>query len=245
MRIFPAIDLRDGKVVRLTQGDYDRMEVYSADPVSMARAFKAQGAGCLHVVDLDGAKDGMLVNDKVIRELAQLEGLFIEVGGGIRDEARIQAYLQAGVSRVILGTVAITDYPFVQRMAQKYGAAIAVGVDARDGMVAVNGWKQITDTPSLAFCEKLAGDGVQTVIYTDISKDGTLSGTNLEAYRALSKIQGLNIVASGGISYEHEILALKEMGIGAAIVGKAVYAGKLDLKRIIELARTEKGEGQC
>lgn len=245
MQIFPAIDLRDGRVVRLTQGDYDRMEVYSEDPIAVARAFKEQGAECLHVVDLDGAKDGRLVNDGVIRELAGIDGLFIEVGGGIRDEERIQAYLQAGVDRVILGTVAITDYPFVRRMALQYGAAIAVGVDARDGMVAVNGWKQITDTPSLDFCRKLAEDGVQTVIYTDISKDGTLSGTNLEAYRALSGIEGLGIVASGGISYENEILALKEMGVGAAIVGKAVYAGKLDLKRIVRLAQGKKEETPC
>lgn len=233
MRIFPAIDLRDGKVVRLTQGDYDRMEVYSADPVSMARAFKAQGAGCLHVVDLDGAKDGMLVNDKVIRELAQLEGLFIEVGGGIRDEDRIRRYLDLGVGRCILGTIAVKDFDFTERMAQTYGDRIAVGVDARDGYVAVSGWKELSAEKGVDFCRRLRDAGVQTVIYTDISRDGAEQGTNLALYRELAKIEGLDITASGGVSSLEELRELRKIGAKAAILGKALYTGRLDLKTVI------------
>lgn len=239
MQIFPAIDLRGGQVVRLTQGDYDQMDIYSPDPTEIVRKFKACGARNLHVVDLDGAKDGQLVNFDAIRAIAQEGGLFIEVGGGIRDEERIRQYLGLGVGRVILGTVAVKNPAFVAEMAAKYGGQIAVGVDAKDGLVAVNGWKEITQTKSVDFCRELVKMGVQTVIYTDISKDGELKGTNLDIYGTLSQIDGLDIVASGGISYEREITALKEMGIYAAIVGKAIYTDKLDLKRVLALAEVE------
>lgn len=236
MEIFPAIDLRNGQVVRLTQGDYDQMEVYASNPAEIARQFKKIGARNLHVVDLDGAKDGTLANFEAIRSIAEEGGLFMEVGGGIRDEQRIQTYLELGVNRVILGSAAITNFPFLQEMVKQYGEKIAVGVDAKDGMVAIHGWKEVTDTDAVDFCRTLRDVGVRTVIYTDISKDGGLQGTNLEIYRTLHTIQGLSMVASGGISFLDEITALKEMGIDAAIVGKAVYTGKLDLSQVLALA---------
>ena len=239
MYIYPAIDLRDGKVVRLTKGDYDQMEVYSSDPSLIAKSFRQAGATHLHVVDLDGAKDGKLCNYEIISKLAA-EDLFVEVGGGIRDEERVRAYLDAGVKRVILGSAAIENPAFAWEMAEKYGDAIAVGVDASEGKVAIHGWKVITEVDSLDFCKELVKNGVSTVIYTDISKDGTLSGTNLEIYKKLSSIEGLSIIASGGITFEHEIAILRDMNLHGAILGKALYTGKLDLARAIAIG--EKGE---
>lgn len=235
MKIFPAIDLRDGKAVRLYQGDYDQMTVYSDSPVEVAKSFKAKGADCLHLVDLDGAKDGRLVNFDTIKEIVEEVDMYVEVGGGIRDEERIRQYLELGVGRVILGTIAVKDPEFLEAMVTKYGERIAVGVDARDGYVAVNGWKEITDRESFEFCRYLRDIGVKTVIYTDISRDGGLEGTNMEAYRKLQNIEGLEVTASGGISFEEEITALKDVA-AAAILGKAIYSGKLDLERAVKLA---------
>jgi phosphoribosylformimino-5-aminoimidazole carboxamide ribotide isomerase len=236
MQIFPAIDLRNGQVVRLTQGDYEQMVIYSQDPVQIAAQFIEQGAQNLHIVDLDGAKDGRLVNFHSIKKIMAQGGLFVQVGGGIRDEERIRQYLDLGVNRVILGTIAVKDFAFLQRMVDKYKEKIAVGVDAKNGFVAINGWQEVTDIPSLQFCQKLADCGIETVIYTDIAKDGELAGTNLQIYDSLRQID-LDIVASGGISFEDEIVQLKEMDIYAAIVGKAIYTNTLDLGRIIELAK--------
>lgn len=235
MKIFPAIDLRDGRVVRLFQGDYDQMTVYSQEPVKVARDFKAKGADCLHLVDLDGARDGRLVNFDTIKTITDQVDMFVEVGGGIRDEERIRQYLQVGVGRVILGTAAVKNPEFLEEMVAKYGEKIAVGVDSRDGYVAVNGWEELTDKKSLRFCEYLRDIGVKTVIYTDISRDGGLKGTNMEVYRSLAQIQGLDIVASGGISFEEEIISLRGL-VSGAILGKALYSGRLDLKRAVELA---------
>lgn len=235
MKIFPAIDLRDGKAVRLFQGDYDQMTVYSEDPVDIARSFKAKGAECLHLVDLDGAKDGKLVNFDTIKAIVEQVDMYVEVGGGIRDEERIRQYLELGVGRVILGTIAIKDPEFLEEMVSKYGEKIAVGVDARDGFVAINGWKEITDKESFEFCRYLRDIGVKTVIYTDISRDGSLQGTNIEAYKKLREIEGLEITASGGISFEEEIVTLKDIA-DAAILGKAIYSGMLDLQRAVQLA---------
>ncbi len=236
MKIFPAIDLRDGKVVRLFQGDYDQMTVYSDDPVEIASSFKAAGAGNLHLVDLDGAKDGKLVNYDSIKKITENVDMFVEVGGGIRDEERIRQYLEIGVGRVILGTVAVKDtLEFLEEMVAKYGDRIAVGVDSKDGYVAVNGWKEVTDRESFEFCRYLQQIGVKTVIYTDISRDGSLEGTNMEAYRKLAKIENLDIVASGGISFYEEIEQLRDV-VSAAILGKAIYSGKLDLAKAVELA---------
>ena len=205
MQLFPAIDLRGGQVVRLTQGDYDRMTVYGQDPCAQARSFVAAGAKNLHVVDLDGAKDGTLSNYDTIAALAKQGGLYIEVGGGIRTEERIEKYLSLGVGRCILGSVAVTDFAFTARMLQKYGDKIAVGVDARDGYVAINGWKELSNEKGVDFCRRLYKAGVGTVIYTDISRDGAERGTNLALYRELSVIDGLNVTASGGVSSLDEL----------------------------------------
>ncbi len=236
MQIFPATDILGGKVVRLTKGDYNQVKIYADSPAEMALEFMKDGATNLHMVDLDGAKDGLPVNFDAIREAAKIDGLFIEVGGGIRNMQRIEDYLSLGVKRVILGTAAIRNYPFVEEAVKKYGGAIAVGVDAKEGFVAVSGWQETTNVNSVEFCKKLRDTGVSTVIYTDISKDGMLSGTNLEIYKELSEIEGLDIVASGGITFIDEIKALSEMNIYGAIVGKAVYEDKLSLKDALAAA---------
>ena len=233
MKLYPAIDLRGGQAVRLYQGDYDQMTVYNADPVAQAQAFLDAGARCLHVVDLDGARDDTTANLETIAAIAALGGLFIEVGGGIRDEARIRRYLDLGVGRCILGTVAVKDFGFTARMAQRYGARIAVGVDMKDGFVAVNGWREVTPEPGVAFCRRCAAAGVQAVIATDIARDGTLQGTNLDLYRELLTIPGLEITASGGIARMEELAELQAMGCHAAILGKSIYTGAIDLAEAV------------
>lgn len=234
MQIFPAIDLRGGQVVRLYQGDYDQETVYGADPCAQARAFLDAGAQYLHVVDLDGARDGSPANFDSIAAIARQGGLYIEAGGGIRTEERIRQYLDLGVGRCILGTVAVKDFTFTARMARTYGDRIAVGVDARDGYVAVNGWKELSRERGVDFCRRLRDAGVQTVIYTDISRDGAESGTNLALYRELAEIRGLDVTASGGISGIPELRELRAIGTRAAILGKALYTGRLDLRTVIQ-----------
>lgn len=233
MQIFPAIDLSGGQVVRLYQGDYDQMTVYGQDPCAAARTFLEAGAKYLHLVDLDGARDGTTANFDSIAAIARQGGLYIEVGGGIRTEDRIRQYLDLGVGRCILGTIAVKDFAFTECMAQKYGDRIAVGVDARDGYVAVNGWKELSRERGVDFCRRLRDAGVRTVIYTDISRDGAEQGTNLEVYRELADISGLDITASGGVSSLEELRALRDMGTRAAILGKALYTGRLDLKTVL------------
>lgn len=233
MKLFPAIDLRGGQAVRLYQGDYDQMTVYNSDPADQARAFAAAGAKYLHVVDLDGAKDDTTANLPAIARIAAESDLYIEVGGGIRDEERIRRYLDLGVSRCILGTVAVRDFDFTARMAQKYGDKIAVGVDMKDGLVAVAGWKEVTPEPGVAFCRRLAEAGVKAVIATDISRDGTMQGTNMDLYRELLTIPGLEITASGGIAKMEELDTLQTMGCHAAILGKSVYTGAIDLAEAV------------
>ena len=243
MKLYPAIDLRGGQAVRLYQGDYDQMTVYNADPAAQAREFIAAGAKYLHVVDLDGAKDDTTANMTTIAAIAKQGGLFIEVGGGIRDEARIEQYLSLGVGRCILGTIAVKDFDFTARMAQKYGPKIAVGVDMRDGLVAVNGWKEVTPEPGVAFCRRCAEAGVQAIIATDISRDGTMQGTNMDLYRELLQISGLEITASGGIARMEELAELQAMGCHAAILGKSIYTGAIDLKQAVHCIRN-KGAGR-
>ncbi len=238
MRLFPAIDLSGGRVVRLTQGDYDQMTVYGSDPVAVAEGFVAAGAEYLHTVDLDAAKSGDPQNRATIGQLCKLP-LFVQTGGGIRTEADIDAVLSLGVRRAILGTVAVTDFDFTARMGRKYGEKLAVGVDAKDGFVAIHGWKTVTDVESFDFCRRLVDVGIKAVIYTDIGKDGLLSGANLGAYERLNAIPGLNVIASGGVTSEGEIARLRDMGVYGAIVGKALYAGRLDLKRALQVARGE------
>ncbi len=236
MKIFPAIDLRGGKVVRLCEGDYDRMTVYSNDPLSICHSFHEAGAEYLHVVDLDGAKDGTTENFEVIKKLVLDGSLKVEVGGGIRNEETIKKYVDIGVLRVILGTVAVTSPEFVKEMAEKYGDKIAVGVDIKNGMVATHGWTKVSELECFDFCRKMADYGVKTIICTDISKDGLLSGTNLELYKKLNEKFSLDIVASGGVSSLEDVKALSEMNTYGAILGKALYTGKIDLAKAIELS---------
>jgi phosphoribosylformimino-5-aminoimidazole carboxamide ribotide isomerase len=237
MQLFPAIDLLDGRVVRLTRGDYDQVTVYSDDPCAQVRAFKAAGATHLHVVDLDGAREGSLANYDTIQAIAQEGGMYIEVGGGIRTEDRIEQYFELGVDRCILGTMAVRDFSFTERMLQRYGDRIAVGVDARDGFVAINGWQETSRINSLTFCKRLRDAGCISLIYTDISRDGAMQGANLELYGILAQaLPEVAITASGGISSEAEIATLKQLGVNAAILGKALYNGTLDLARCIKLA---------
>ena len=234
MKIYPAIDLRNAQAVRLTQGDYNRMTVYSNDPVSVAKSFYEAGARYLHIVDLDGAKDGTMSNFATIKDIVTATGMFCEVGGGIRNLERIEEYLKIGAGRVILGTAAVNDPGFLKAAVKNYGEKIAVGVDAKDGYVAVNGWLDVTKVKGIDFCYELLDLGVKTVIFTDIAKDGGMAGTNLPLYKELSKIKGLDITASGGISSIEEIKELNEMNIANAILGKALYTGALDLKQTID-----------
>lgn len=234
MKIFPAIDLSGGKVVRLFQGDYDKMTVYGGDPVQTAEDFRRAGAENLHVVDLDGAKSGAADNIESVRALCAVPGLFVEVGGGIRDEERIRRYLDLGAGRVILGTAAVRDFDFTARMAAKYGEKLAVGVDARNGFVAVSGWTEDSDLDGVGFCRRLRDAGVKTVIYTDISRDGAEKGTNLEVYRELVKLNGLAVTASGGVSSVGELRELKKIGVAAVILGKALYTGRISLAEAID-----------
>lgn len=234
MKIYPAIDIRGGNAVRLLQGDYDRETVYSLNPVEVARKFKEAGATCLHVVDLDGALEGDLINKDIIKRIVSETGLSVEAGGGVRSLQRIEQYLSAGVSRVILGSAAAENFTLVVDAVKFFGGKVAVGVDAKDGKVAVHGWKKVTDIDAVDFCRKLREVGLHTVIYTDISRDGMLGGANLAAYEELVKIKGLRIIASGGISGTDEIKKLTAMNVRGVVLGKALYDGVLDLKKTIE-----------
>lgn len=227
MKLYPAIDLRGGQAVRLYQGDYDRMTVYNADPVAQAQQFIDAGAKYLHVVDLDGAKDDTTANLQTIAAIAKLGGLKIEVK--IPLDARLVA------DRCILGTVAVKNFDFTAEMAQKYGAQIAVGVDMKDGAVAVNGWKEVTPEPGVAFCRRCANAGVKAIIATDISRDGTMQGTNMALYRELLTIPGIEVTASGGIAAMAELAELSAMHCHAAILGKSIYTGAIDLAEAVRL----------
>lgn len=233
MKLYPAIDLRGGQAVRLYQGDYDQMTVYNPDPVAQAKDFAAAGAKYLHVVDLDGAKDGQAVNFATIQSITAAGDLFVEVGGGIRDQQRIEDYLALGVGRCILGTIAVRDFDFTARMARTYGDRIVVGVDMKDGYVAVSGWKEVTPEPGLDFCRRCADAGVKALIVTDISRDGTMQGTNMQLYRDLLTIPGVEITASGGIARMEELARLQDMGCHAAILGKSIYTGAIDLAKAV------------
>ena len=236
MKIFPAIDIIGGEVVRLTKGDYGQVKKYALSVEEAAKSFYADGARCVHIVDRAGAKSGVAENAEAVKKILSSAPLFAEVGGGIRTEKQIEEYLSCGAGRVILGTVAVKKFSFVEEMAKKYPEKIAVGVDALNGCVAVSGWREVTDIDSVRFCEKVRDAGVKYVIYTDIGKDGMLGGTNLEIYRKLSEIKGLNITASGGITFAEEIKQLKKTGVYGAILGKAMYENKLSLKDAVKAA---------
>lgn len=239
MLIFPAIDIIGGKVVRLTRGDYGKVKTYEFSPLQAAENFKACGASCMHVVDLDGAKSGNADNASTIEKIVARSDMFVEVGGGIRTEEQIKRYLDSGVGRVILGTVAVKNFTFVERMVAKYGGLISVGVDADGGKVAVSGWNEVTEIDAVEFCKRLQSIGVTHIIYTDISRDGMLKGTNLEIYNVLCQTLSLKITASGGITGIDEIKKLKDMNVYGAILGKALYEGKLDLRQAVAV-----GEGK-
>lgn len=236
MILFPAIDIIGGKAVRLFQGDYNKQETFGDDPAAFALGFEKAGATHLHLVDLDGAKEGGPRNFGTVRTILSKTSLFAELGGGIRDEATVEQCFEAGLGRVILGTAALRDPAFTRAMANKHGDKIAVGVDAREGKVAIEGWLKTSDTDSITFCKEIRDSGVKHIIYTDISKDGAGAGTNLNAYETLSQIEGLQVTASGGVSSLGDICALRDMGLYAAILGKALYTGALDLAQALEVA---------
>ena len=237
MLIFPAIDLYEGQAVRLFKGDYAQKTVYSDDPVSVALDFKKCGAGQVHIVDLEGAKFGSTPNFDLICRIKKESGLFCEVGGGVRDAGTVEKYIKAGIDRVIIGTAAVTDGEFLKEVAEKYGDKIAVGIDIKDGCVAIKGWTESSGIDAFEFCEKMQDLGVGTVICTDISKDGAMRGTNRELYRELSKKFSMNIIASGGVSSIDDIKALREIGVYGAIIGKAYYSGAVSLADAVEVAR--------
>ena len=237
MKLFPAIDLYEGKAVRLYKGDYTQMTVYSDDPASIATDFAASGATCIHIVDLEGAKSGTTPNFDTVCKIKATSGLFCEVGGGIRSMDVIDKYLSAGIDRVILGTAAVGNLDFVKNAVDKYGERIAVGADLKDGYVAVKGWIEKTDLSCEDFFRQMQDVGVKTVICTDISKDGAMMGTNLELYRTLSQKFSMQIVASGGVSSLEDVKRLSEMGLYGAIIGKAYYMGAIDLKEAVEVVK--------
>lgn len=237
MLIFPAIDLYEKKAVRLFKGDYENMTVYSENPIEIAQDFVNSGATHIHVVDLEGAKDGTTPNISVVRQIAAETDLFIEIGGGIRDMDTVDAYLSSGVSRVILGTAAVNDREFLTAAVKKYGDKIAVGADVKDGYIAIKGWLESSALTLDDFLQEMEKIGVKYVICTDISKDGAMRGTNLELYSRLSQKYSMNITASGGVSTLDDVKKLNEMNLYGAIIGKAYYIGAIDLKDALEVTR--------
>ena len=237
MKIFPAIDLFDGKAVRLFKGDYNQMTVYSDNPVEIALDFFNQGAKCMHLVDLEGAKSGDTPNLKTVEKLVNATDAFVEVGGGIRSLDVINKYVSSGVNRVILGTAAVTDRAFLESAVNKYGDKIAVGVDIKDGFVAIKGWTEKSMLEAFGFCKDLEKLGVKTIISTDISKDGAMQGANHGLYQKLKDGLSLDVIASGGVSTLEDIKRLKEMGLYGAIVGKAYYVKAFTIEQAIKVAR--------
>ena len=237
MIIFPAIDLYDKKAVRLYKGDYQNMTVYSENPIEIARDFELTGATHIHMVDLEGAKDGTTPNIDIVSQVANETSLFVDIGGGIRDMATVEKYLSAGVGRVILGTAAVTNPEFLKEAVKKYGDKIAVGADVKDGFIAIKGWLEKSQITLEDFLYDMQNIGVKYIICTDISKDGAMHGTNLELYKKLSQKYSMNITASGGVSSLDDVKKLREMNIYGAIIGKAYYIGAIDLKDALEAAK--------
>lgn len=237
MLIYPAIDLYGGKAVRLFKGDYAQMTIYNDNPVEVAEDFAQSGATHIHLVDLEGAKEGTTPNFDTVTAIKKATGLFCEIGGGIRSMETIEKYLSAGIDRVILGTAAVTEPGFVRQAVAQYGDKIAVGIDIKDGFVAIKGWTVKSEENAFDFCEKMQNIGVKTLICTDISKDGAMQGTNRALYRELSERFDMDIIASGGVSTMEDIAHLAGLDIHGAIVGKAYYTGAIDLKKAIEVAK--------
>ena len=240
MNIFPAIDMIGGKAVRLVKGDYDKMTVYSDSPLEVARSFQAVGAKFIHMVDLDGAKDGSTANFGTIREILSSTSLSASVGGGIRNMETVRRYVEAGVDRVIIGTAAVKNPEFLEEAVRAYPENIAVGVDIKDGMVAIKGWTELSEYSCFDFCERMQKTGVKTIICTDVSKDGMMMGTNLELYAELQSRYSMKIIASGGVSTLDDVKKLSEMKLYGAILGKALYTGAIDLGDALKVARGQK-----
>lgn len=234
MILFPAIDIVGGKAVRLYKGDYDQMTVYSDNPAEIALDFKACGATHIHIVDLEGARDGGTPNLDTVLDIKKQSGLYCEVGGGIRSMEIVDRYLGAGIDRVIIGTAAIEDEKFLKEAVAKYGERIAVGADIREGFIAVKGWVERSQVTADEFFENMQKIGVKTIICTDINRDGVLQGTNLSLYRTMGRRYQVNITASGGVSSMDDINALKDMDMYGAIIGKAYYTGKIDLREAVK-----------
>ncbi len=237
MNIFPAIDLVGGKAVRLFKGDYAQMTVYNENPLAVAKDFEAAGAKFIHLVDLEAAKSGIPQNLSTIQKIVENTDLFVEVGGGIRNMEIAKAYLSIGVDRIILGTAAVQDPAFLQEALAEFGEKVAVGVDLKDGFVAIKGWTEKSDCSADAFFARMEDLGVKTIICTDISKDGAMQGTNRALYETLSKKFKIDLIASGGVSSMEDIEALRAMDLYGAIIGKAYYVGAIDLKQAIEVAK--------
>ncbi len=237
MNIFPAIDLFEGKAVRLLRGEYDKMTVYSENPIEIAREFERLGAKHIHMVDLEGAKSGETPNLEIVRQVADETGLFVEIGGGIRTMEVVDKYISAGIDRVILGTAAVTDKDFLKAAVSKYGEKIAVGADIKDGFVAIKGWTEKSEYSCFEFCEEMQALGIKTLICTDVSKDGAMQGTNRQLYKELSEKFDMQIVASGGVSTIDDVKALREMELYGAIIGKAYYTNAVSLEEAIEVAK--------
>ena len=237
MNIFPAIDLFDKKAVRLYKGEYDKMTVYSDNPIEIIRDFESAGAKFAHVVDLEGAKSGATDNFETIKSLVKVSSLFIEVGGGIRSIEVIDKYVDVGVKRVILGTAALLDRKFLIDAVKKYGDKIAVGVDIKDGFVAIKGWTEKSSVLAFDFLKEIENEGVTTVICTDISRDGAMKGTNHQLYEKMAKELKLNVIASGGVSSIEDVIRLNKLGIYGAIIGKAYYVKSIDLAQALKVAR--------
>jgi phosphoribosylformimino-5-aminoimidazole carboxamide ribotide isomerase len=235
--IYPAIDMRGGNCVRLLQGDYNKETIYGDSPFEMAKQFAADGANWIHMVDLDGAKDGRRVNDRfVIQAAKELEGN-VQIGGGIRSEEDILHYLENGIDRVIIGSIAVSNPEFAIDMIKKYGKQIAVGIDAKDGFVATHGWLDTSKVKAVELGKRFAEAGAETFIFTDIATDGTLSGPNIEAVCEMEEVTGKNVIASGGVSSLDDLKALNAKGIGGVIVGKAIYENRFTLKQALEEVR--------
>lgn len=237
MLIYPAIDLFEGKAVRLFKGDYAQMTVYNDDPPETAADFVSKGASHIHIVDLEGAKNGTTPNFETVCAIKNRSGLFCEVGGGIRSIETIEKYISAGIDRVILGTAAVTEKGFVEKAVEKFGDAVAVGIDIRNGDVAIKGWTENSGITANDFCKKMQGIGVKTLICTDISKDGAMQGANHGLYNELMEKFNMQIIASGGVSSIDDVKRLAANGLYGAIIGKAYYTGAIDLKEAIEVAK--------
>ncbi|MBF2361890.1 1-(5-phosphoribosyl)-5-[(5-phosphoribosylamino)methylideneamino]imidazole-4-carboxamide isomerase [Listeria marthii] len=235
MQIFPAIDLKNGQCVRLFQGDFSKTTVVNEDPIAQAKAFATDGATYLHIVDLDGALEGRPVNLEIIQKMQTAAKIPVQVGGGIRSMAQVDYYLESGIDRVIIGSAALTDPDFLRAAVQKYGSKIAAGIDAKNGFVATSGWLDVSQVSYLDLAKRMEEMHVKTIIYTDISRDGTLTGPNLEQMAALQKHVSINLIASGGVSSRADLEALAELGLYGAIAGKALYNGNISMSDVTEV----------